>query len=54
MPLSRILYLNHFVARLSSLKIIIIFYFLYYLSPAYILWRTPSIYPQETPESPLA
>ena len=37
MPPSRILYLNYFVARLSNLEIIIIFYFQYYLSPAYIL-----------------
>ena len=39
------LYLNHFVAKLFSLKIIIIFCLLYCLSPAYILKRTPNIYP---------
>ena len=37
MPIFRILYLNYFVARLSNLEIIIIFYFLYYLFPVYIL-----------------
>ena len=37
MPLSRILYLNYFVARLSNLGIIIIFYFLYCLFPTHIL-----------------
>ena len=35
--LYRILYLNYFVAKLFNLEIIIIFYFLYYLSLIYIL-----------------
>ena len=35
--LYRVLYLNYFVARLFNLGIIITFYFLYYLSPTYIL-----------------
>ena len=37
MPPPRALCSNYFVARLSNLEIIIIFYFLYYLSPAHIL-----------------
>ena len=37
MRLYRALCLNYFIARLSNLEIIIIFRFLYYLSPIYIL-----------------
>ena len=37
MLLFGILYLNYFIARLSNLEIIIIFYFLYYLFLIYIL-----------------
>ena len=37
MSLSRVLYLNYFIARLFNLGIIIIFYFLYYLFFAHIL-----------------
>ena len=37
MRLYRILYLNYFITKLSSLEIIIIFYFLHCLSPAHIL-----------------
>ena len=37
MRLYRVLYLNYFIAKLSNLGIIIIFYFLYYLSSIYIL-----------------
>ena len=45
MPTPGISCLNHFIARLFSLGIIIIFYLPRCLSPAYILRRTPNIYP---------